>query len=327
MPELNEVLVTAQLSEANRIRLEEALAPVVIHKCHPDDRETIEKVIDRVDAAILAGDAEDYVAAGKNLKWIHCCHAGLDKSARPEVFSRGIILTGSAGRSAPALAEHAVALMLAMAYDMQLLVNSQKKHYWCTPEFGKRKAMTGKTVGIVGMGNTGRALVKVLTAFDMRILAWRRKPEAYEGVEKVYCAASGDKLETMLGQCDYVVLCCGLNDETWHMMNANTLRAMRPDAFLINIGRGGLVDEPAMVEALRTGVIAGAGLDNFAVEPLPEDSPLWDLPNVVMTPHATPGTGDQEARAINFAIHNINAFRNGTAFVNQLTWKDVFTHR
>lgn len=327
MPEIKEVLVTAQLSEQGTKTLDAALAPAVIHRCRPDDREAIAKVIDRVDAAILAGDADDQILSGKNLKWIHCSQAGVEKSSRPEVFERGIVLTCSAGRSAAALAEHVVALMLSVTYDMHLLVQSQKDHYWCAPEFGKRKAMTGKTVGIIGMGNTGKALVKLLKAFDMRILSWRREPEAQEGVDCVYSAASGDKLETMLGQCDYVVLCCGLNDETWHMINADTLRAMRPSAFLINIGRGGLVDEPAMVEALRTGVIAGAGLDNFAVEPLQKDSPLWDLPNVVMTPHATPSVQNSEPKALSYVLDNIKAHRAGNGYVNQMTARDVFTHR
>lgn len=325
MPELREVLLTAQFRPSLMKRLEDALAPAVIHRCRPDDREAIEAVIDRVDAAILTGDAEGYIIAGKNLKWVHCAHAGLDKSARPEVFRRGIILTGSAGRSAPALAEHVLTFMLALTYDVPMLLRAQREHRWCSEALASRSAMTGKTVGIIGMGNTGRAVVKLLNAFDMRILAWRRKPQAQEGVEKVYCAASGDRLETVLGQCDYVVLCCGLNDETWQIMNADTLRAMRREAVLINIGRGRLVDEAALIEALRTGVIAGAGLDNFAVEPLSEDSPLWDMPGVLITPHATPSVPDREDRAVSYILQNIAAFRGNGEFVNRLTQRDVFT--
>ncbi len=325
MPELKEVLLTAQFRPPLMKRLEDALAPAVIHRCRPDDREAIEAVIDRVDAAILAGDAEGYVIAGRKLKWIHCAHAGLDRSARPEVFRRGIILTGSAGRSSPVLAEHVLTFMLALTYDVPMLLRAQREHRWCGEALASRSAMTGKTAGIIGMGNTGRAVVKLLKAFDMRILAWRRKPQAQEGVEKVYCAASGDRLEAMLGQCDYVVLCCGLNDETWHIINADTLRAMRREAVLINIGRGGLVDEAALTEALRTGVIAGAGLDNFTVEPLRGDSPLWDIPNVLITPHATPSLPDREDRAVSYILQNIAAFRGGGEFVNRLTQRDVFT--
>lgn len=125
-----------------------------------------------------------------------------------------------------------------------------------------------------------------------------------------------------------MVLCCSLNDETWQMMNAKAFAAMKPTAYLINIGRSGLVDEPAMVEALKNGTIAGAGLDNFSVEPLPADSPLWDLPNVVITPHATPSiAGGSESKSVSFAIQNLNAFRGQGDFVNRLTDRDVFTHR
>ena len=112
------------------------------------------------------------------------------------------------------------------------------------------------------------------------------------------------------------------------MMNAKAFAAMKPTAYLINIGRSGLVDEPAMVEALKNGTIAGAGLDNFSVEPLPADSPLWDLPNVVITPHATPSiAGGSESKSVSFAIQNLNAFRGQGDFVNRLTDRDVFTHR
>lgn len=328
MSEIKEVLVTAQLSESNRQRLEEALAPAVIHYAHFEDRAAIEAVIDRVDAAILQYDAEPYVIAGKKLKWIHCCHAGLDESCRPELFQRGIILTGSAGRSASGLAEHVVMLMLSLTHAVPMLVQAKQEHYWCGREYGSRKAMTGKTVGIIGMGNTGRALVQLLQPFGMEILAWRRKPQPQEGVNRIYSADAGDSLLQMLGQCDYVVLCCSLNDETWQMMNAKAFAAMKPTAYLINIGRGGLVDEPAMVEALKNGTIAGAGLDNFSVEPLPADSPLWDLPNVVITPHATPSiAGGSENKSVSFAIQNLNAFRGQGDFVNRLTDRDVFTHR
>lgn len=327
MPELKKVLVTAQLSRENMRRLEETLYPAVIYKCHPDDRAAIEKCIDDVDAAILAADAAPYVIAGKHLKWIHCCHAGLDQTACPEVFSRGIVLTGSAGRSAPALAEHAVMFMLGLTYDLPMLQRAREKREWCSGTLAARKAMNGKTVGIIGMGNTGRALVKLLKAFDMRILAWRRKPDPEEGVEKVYSAQNGEKLKTMLEQCDFVVLCAGLNDQTWHIINSETLGQMRKGACLINIGRGALVDEAAMIESLRNGWLAGAGLDNFETEPLPENSPLWDMPNVLMTPHATPCLEDREDRAVSYVLRNIEAFRRDGEFVNRLTEQDVYTHR
>lgn len=326
MSELKEVLVTAQLSERGAERLDAALAPAVIYRCRPEDREAIARVIDRVDAAIVAGEADEQIRSGKNIKWIHCMQAGVEKSARAELFRRGTVLTCSAGRSAQALAEHVAALMLALTYNMRLLIDSQRAHYWCAPEFGKRRAMTGRTVGIIGMGNTGRALVNVLKPFEMRILSWRRSAAPQAGVDRVYCAGQGDSLEDLLGQCDYVVLCCSLNDSTWHLMDARHLRAMRRDAFLINIGRGGLVDEEALIAALKEGVIAGAGLDNFAVEPLPSDSPLWDMPNVVMTPHATPSAGNTEEKALQYVLHNIQAFRNDSEYVNRLSAADVYTH-
>lgn len=326
MSELREVLVTAQLSQQGTKQLEAALAPAVVYWCRPEDTQMIARVADRVDAAIVAGEVDERVRSGKKIKWIHCMQAGAEKCASPEIFQRGVVLTCSAGRSAQALAEHVLALMLALTYDMHLLIDSQKEHRWCAPEFGKRRAMTGRTVGIIGMGNTGKALVNAVKPFGMRVLCWRRSASPQPGVDRVYCLEQGDSLEELLGQCDYVVLCCTLSDVTWHLMNAQRLRAMRRDAFLVNIGRGDLVEEEALVAALREGVIAGAGLDTFAVEPLPPDSPLWDMSNVVITPHATPSAGNTEAKALSYVLHNIHSFRNDSEYVNRLTAADVYTH-
>ncbi len=122
-----------------------------------------------------------------------------------------------------------------------------------------------------------------------------------------------------------MVLCAELNDATFHMMDAQQLAAMKPTAFLINVGRGKLVNEPALIQALKDGVIAGAGLDTFETEPLPPDSELWNLPNVIITPHVTPALTDREARSIGYAIQNIKAYREGGVMVNRATEKSIFS--
>lgn len=325
MPELHRVLVTAQLRPENRRRLEKALFPAEIFYAHPEDTETIAACIDRVDAAILAADADDLILSGRNLKWIHCCHAGLDKSARREVFDRGILLTGSAGRSAPALAEHVFAFLLSLSYGLPEVLQAQKEHRWCSGELGRRSAVFGKTLGIIGLGNTGRAVAKLAKAFSLEVLGWRRKGEAVANVDRVYSADRGDDLGEMVERCDFLVLCAGLNNKTRHLVDEDLLKRMKRSAYLINIGRGQLVDEEALIRALQEGAIAGAGLDNFETEPLSADSPLWELPNVILTPHTTPGLPDREERALEYVLHNIEAYRRGYGYVNRLTEADLYT--
>ena len=327
MKEINNVLVTTyDMSQANRDKLVCALAPAKVTFTMPNDKETIEQLIHDVDVAILNGDADEQILSGEKLRWIHCCHAGLDKTIRPEMFERGIVLTSSAGRSAPALAEHVLLFMLALTYDMPMLMRAQAKHSWAASrEYFYKTGLYGKTVGMVGLGKTGAEVARLSKQFDMRVLSWRRTADKPENVDEVYSADNGQSVEEMLKQSDYVVLCAALNDATWHILNRETLALMKPTAFVINMARGALIDEIALAKALADGVIAGAGLDTFEKEPLPTDSPLWDLPNIIITPHMTPRLPDREERALEYVYQNIHAYRTGGRFVNRLTERDLYT--
>ena len=329
MPEIKEALVTVYASKESLQQLAAALAPAKVTYClpyGPGAQEKIKEACKTCDVAIFNGDYDEAILDNPNIKWIHCCRAGLDKSAKPEIFERGIILTSSSGRSAPALAEHAIMFMLAMTYDLPTLYRCQQQPQWhARREYSQRTSMIKKTLGIVGLGKTGHEVLKLAQAFDMRILAYDRSRKAVEGVERVYASAEGDSLNEMLAQCDYVVLCVELNDSTYHMIGEEQFKAMKDSAYLINMGRGALVDEPVMIEALKNGVIAGAGLDTFEQEPLPADSPLWDLPNVLITPHVTPQLPDREERMLSYVYQNLKAYREGGEFVNRVTLRNIFS--
>ena len=328
MPQIHSVLVTARLSPANREKLENALAGSHILFCDPNDRAAIDACIDEVDVAILNGDADDRIISGKKLKWIHCCHAGVEKTICPEIFERGIILTSSSGRSAPALAEHTLMFMLSLTYDVNYLLAKKAQHQWpAGRSYSEKTGLYGKTVGIIGVGKTGTEVARIAKALHMRVLGWRRSAAGAENVDRMYSAELGESISPLLQQSDYVVLCVELNDHTWHLVDENALRQMKPSAFLINMGRGGLVDEPALIRALQDGTIAGAGLDTFETEPLPPESPLWELPNVIITPHTTPMLPDREERALDYALRNIEAYKTGGRFVNRLEPRDMYTHR
>ncbi len=326
MPEIQSVLVTAYIRPENQEKLRRALEPAEVTFCTPRDKDIIAEAIKKADVAILNSDLDDQILSGENLRWVHCCRAGLDRSARPEVFERDIVLTSSSGRSAPALAEHALMFMLALTYDLPMLMKAQREHRWAaTREYSMKTGMYKKTAGIIGLGKTGVEVARLLRAFDMRLLAWRRTTENSEDVDVVFSAERGDNLHQMLAECDYIILCVELNDETWHMLGKEEFAVMKPSALLVNMGRGELADEKAMIEALQNGTIAGAGLDTFEKEPLDHGNPLWDMPNVIITPHITPLLPDREERSLEYVYQNIEAYRKGSGFVNQLTERNVYS--
>jgi phosphoglycerate dehydrogenase-like enzyme len=294
---------------------------------HSHDPAVIAQVLARADVAIIAGDLDDRHLAAPRLKWIHCDHAGLNKSARPDVFARGLLVTSSAGRSSDALAEHAFYFMLSHVYRSRDLLQAQVEHRWLREGRDHLRALFGSTVGIIGLGNTGAALAARCHAFGMRVLGFRRRAAPVPGVDRLYAAESGDSLDEILRESDFVVLATPLSDATHGMIGARELVLMKPTAFLVNMARGPVVDESALVTALRAGRLAGAGLDVFGTEPLPPTSPLWDLPGVYITPHATPAVPDKTARSIHVICENARRYRLGEPMINQLNAQDVWTSR
>ncbi|MBU7595758.1 D-2-hydroxyacid dehydrogenase [Metabacillus halosaccharovorans] len=326
MQEIYNALVTTYLTPENEEKLRKALEPAEVVFCKPNETEVIAEAIKKVDVAILNSDVDDLILTGPNLRWIHCCRAGLDKSAKPEIFERGIILTSSSGRSAPALAEHAMMFMLTLTYDIPQLMKAKAERRWAaTREYSFKTGMYGKTVGILGLGKTGCEVARLAKMFDMKVLGWRRSTEVPENVDVVYSSDRQDSLQTLLESSDYVILCAELNDDTWHMLDKKEFDWMKPSSFVINMGRGELIDESVMIEALKHGKIAGAGLDTFEVEPLPNESPLWDMENVIITPHITPRLPDREERAMEYVYQNIEAYRKGSGFVNRLSQRNMYT--
>ncbi|MDF2789916.1 MAG: D-2-hydroxyacid dehydrogenase protein, partial [Neobacillus sp.] len=232
----------------------------------------------------------------------------------------------SSGRSAPALAEHALMFMLTLTYELPLLMKAKQEHRWAaTREYSYKTGMYGKTIGVLGLGKTGLEVARLAKMFDMKVLGWRRSTEVPENVDVVYSSERQDSLQSLFEAADYVVLCAELNDDTWHILGKQKFDWMKPSAFVINMGRGELIDEPVMIEALQSGSIAGAGLDTFEVEPLPKESPLWDLENVIITPHITPRLPDREERALEYVFQNIEAYRKGCGFVNRLSQRSIYT--
>ena len=327
MPLLRRLLVTAQLDAAGRRDLEAAAGDAECVYVSRDDAGTLKRALAGVDAAFIEGDLDRRFLDAPALRWVHCDHAGLERSARPSVFARGIRLSGAAGRSAPALAEHALYFMLSLSYDAPALLALQRARRWAPFRPEHRRALAGRTLGIVGLGHTGRALALRAHALEMRVIAFRRRVcDPPPGVAEVFAADAGGLLADLLGQSDIVVLAASLSDRTHHMIDDAALACMQRSALLVNVARGGLIDEAALLRALRRRRIAGAGLDTVAAEPLSLWSPLWRAPNLQITPHQTPPLVDRSARSLAIACENLRRYRADRPLLNELGPEDVYSH-
>ena len=327
--EIKAVLSALDYGKQMEERLNNAFAPAKVYHCSFSDTEGIRSVIDDVDVALVPSDLDDRILEGKRLKWIRCCHAGLTKSARKEIFDRGIMLSGSAGRSAASLAEHVFFFALALTYDVYRLKEAQLEHNWSrfSKQYSTSRGLNGQTIGIIGLGNTGRAVAKRAKAFEMNVIAYSRTSRDVlpENVDEFFAGDRGDSMDRLLSECDFLVICCHLSDETYHMIGKDELVKMKKSAVLINMARGAVVEQTAFYDALKNNIIAGAGCDVFDPEPLPADSPFWDLPNLIITPHATPRVPNLQESSTLALFENIEKYRNGEPLVNQMTKRDMFT--
>ena len=234
-------------------------------------------------------------AAATNLRWIHAPTAAVHQLLFAELVNSNVTITNSREVHGPVVAEHVMALIFALAKKIPQAALFQQKHIWGQEAIWRDRAhpreIAGATLGLVGVGSIGRRVAQMASALGMRVIAVREHVEkgSPEGVEAVFPPPA---INEVLKQSDYIVLAAPLIAATHGLIDADRLAAMKPGACLINVGRGVQVDEAALVEALRTGRIAGAALDVFEREPLPVDSPLWSAENLLITPH-TAGLTDK----------------------------------
>ncbi len=324
---ISTVLSTVPFDESEIDQLRQAFAPAEFVWCPSDDSETIAEVLGRADVAVLEGDLDDRFVAAPHLRWVHCDHSGLNRSARPDVFAKGLLVTGSAGRSAPALAQHGFYFALALTFEAERLFQHQRSHVWRGIDgYFWKEGLWGKTLGVVGFGHTGREMASLGKAFGMKVIVYRRSAgPASDDVDLLLSADSGDSIDRLVEESDVIMLATQLTDETYHLFDAARLAQMKSSAFLINLARGPVIDTAALIDALESGTIGGAGLDVFEQEPLPADSPLWDAPNLVMTPHMTPRMPDKTQRSIDTIVENVRRYRAGHDLLNAITPRDAFT--
>jgi phosphoglycerate dehydrogenase-like enzyme len=252
---------------------------------------------------------------GSRLRWVHSIPAGVDRIMTPELIeAEHVSITASKGPHAPLIAEHMLLLMLSVARHMPALVKNQEEHHWTRDDersFGTRTGtqMLRKTIAVLGVGQIGDHIARMCkVGFGMKVLGMSRTSRDSKYVDRYF---DRSELHEALQEADVVALCLSLTPSTEKIIGEAEFEVMKPTALLINAARGGLIDEDALIDAMNTGKIGGAGLDTVALEPLPEDSPLWDLPNTIITSHIAAyvdGLADEITR---FLVENIRRFAEG----------------
>lgn len=312
---------------AHWLEFEAAAAPDRVVRVDRKDRTAFCKALEEAEIAFLGEDLDDDVLAARHLKWVHVNLSGMTQSARPEIFERGLKVTGVAGRSAPALAEHAMLFMLAINANLRGFEEAQRAHRWGGVEGGRElRALYGQTVGILGVGATAKELALRAKAFGMTVLGYRRRAgELPPGFDRIYSTDRGETIAPILAAADFIVLAINLSDATHHLIDAAALAQMKRNVVIVNLSRGGVIDEAALLDALYARRIRGAGLDVFDTEPLPAESRFWDAPNTLVSPHFSAPVHDRLQRTMAIIRENFRRYRAGEAMVNALTPEDVYT--
>jgi len=281
-------------------------------------REELRQVLPQADAAFAAFVDRDLVGSLTRLRWVQAPAVGVGHILSSELIASPIVLTSARGVRARAIAEHVMGVTLALARQLPLAMRRQVEHVWALDEIetaGTIRTLQGRRMGIVGLGSIGVEIARAAAPFGMRVSAIRRRadqprPEAVEDV------LSPDQLPALLAKSDVVVLSAPLTPETRHLINRDAVNSMKRGAFLVNIGRGRLVDDEAVFEALRDGRLGGAALDVFTREPLDPASPYWDLPNVIVTPHISGAMEDYWTPLVALFAENLRRFEAGQPLLN-----------
>ncbi len=249
----------------------------------------------------------------QGVRWFHTFSAGTDAGAFKAMLDRGTVLTNSSGASAPSIAQYVLAMMLYRTKPIEQWRKQQARGEWDQLPAGE---LTGQTCGIVGTGAIGGEVARLAKAFGMHTLGMRRSPKRTRWIDDQVPPAG---LQRLLRESDFVVLACPLTPQTERLIGERELRAMKSTATLINVSRGRVCDEPALIRALGEGWIAGAILDVFAVEPLPADSALWSMPNVIVTPHNAGPSPLNMGRVMDIFLDNLARFAAGRPLRNRVT--------
>jgi D-2-hydroxyacid dehydrogenase (NADP+) len=280
---------------------------------------------DELDALLVEAEViyglrlpKNVISRAPKLKWVQVMSAGVDKFLDDEFRQSSVIITNVSGIHTTPIGEIVLELMLMFAKQAPLCFQLKQEKQW------KRfmpTVLRSKTVGIVGLGNIGREVARLAKAFGMKVVATRRSAKRVARAKDVDILLPREQLPRLLSESDFVVLSLPFTSETNKLIGEKELRTMKPTAYLINVARGNIVDEEALIWALDERWLAGAGLDVFATEPLPADSRLWEFPNIIFSPHIAGGMEDYNIRATELFCKNLSHYLSGENLLNVIDKK------
>lgn len=290
----------------NHSDTDQALMTAAASAANVEFTDDVERI---VDADAVGGHVPSEIfGRATRLRWIHTWAAGPDHDLIPELMDSPVVLTSSKGNGAIPLAEQAILLMLMLNRNALRWVRAQERHEWDRFTHGE---LAGLTCGIIGLGNSGIDLAMKAKAFHMRVVGVRRRMD-----QPAQHVDAMESLEELLATSDFVVVTAPRTPETIGMLGERQLRAMKSTAHFVCISRGGIVDDDALLRALREGWIAGAGIDAHGVEPLRPDSPFWTAPNTIITPHNGATTRATRRRGAEIFADNLRRFQAGEELWN-----------
>jgi phosphoglycerate dehydrogenase-like enzyme len=300
-------------------------SPEMVTARFPEDR--IVAIVDEKGLAD-AGDAEvafsgnnprrvrKLLDATPKLRWYHTVSAGVENMPLPELAERGIVLTNNSGSYDIQIAEHLMAFVFAASRQLHRYRDLQRASEWKELQ---HQELRDATIVVFGMGSIGGEIARLASAVGMRVIGVRRKagPPA-PGIERVVAA---DRVADVVGEADYLAIAAPLTSATRGAISREVISRMKPTAWIMNIGRGAIIDEPAMIDALQSKRIAGAALDVFTTEPLPKESPLWRLENVIITPHHSGSSPRASERTLKLFAENLRRYKAGEPLMNRVDFE------
>ena len=329
--EAREVLVTIRLNQKHLQQIREVDPRLRVHylvdeTAQPDapraiisspaPPEELARALQGTEILFTLRVSPDLLAQAPRLKWVHLSSHGIDHIQGSDILNSPVLVTCSRGAYAAPVAEHALWMMLSLVKEGPRLYRQQQEKKWERFPLGD---MEGKTLGLVGLGSIAHRAAHLARALGMRVLATKRHHESWDpGLAPVDQVLPPSQLHRLLAESDFVLITVPLIPETRELIGEAQLRAMKPTAYLINVARGGVVDEVALVRALKEGWIAGAGLDVFQREPLPPESELWALPNVISSPHIAGVTPRLWDRATEAFCQNLRRYLAGEELLNRV---------
>lgn len=304
------------LSKVNNKYIEEIqkIAPQFNVICLYDKKDAYKYIKDTEVLVCFDGDADaEFIHNAENLKWIHLLSAGADAMPFDVLKERKIILTNSKGVHKYQISEQVLGYMLLFERGLNYFIRKQMNREW--DKSVKVSELYGKTVCILGVGSIGEEIARIAREFGMKTIGVRKSGNMSKFIDEMY---TNENMIFAVSKADYVICALPLTDETYHLLGKDFFKNMKNDAVFINIGRGKVVDESSLIDALKNKTIRGAALDVFEEEPLSKESPLWDMENVIITPHTAGISPHYMERGIEIIKHNIKAYLGDGDFINRV---------